>query len=930
MKTPARSFYWGDSTGSGRNVFCIFRRQFELDGSVRLAEIHLFADSLYRLRVNGAIVGHGPARFVPSHPEFDTYDIHAFLRPGSNEVVVEANSRGVKCYQAVLGSGAVAVWGQIVTYAPGREESVISLDMPADWISARDGSWDRNAEKFSFAQGPVEIRDLTVPVPTMWGPPVEVSSERFGSLRPRSIPMPSERFVEPKTVVIAAPLQDHHHREGFRFPVEFDGGRIPFFTHIHSPEDQEVDLGVFWGPSFLDGVELDHRKCDLRGNRENVRVRLTPGWHFFFGYPEILAPGWAWLLDFPTDRGISMRALPDADCRHAFFHRESADFFEDSLQAMRAHPPASLTDLEGFPAEWQGTPLGGSPSSPAREMAWDLACPPVVSDASWREPLQIPMGEGREGTVVLDFWEEFLGHACFEIEAPAGTLVDVGYDERLNGDRMIGFYQCNHLVNAADRMILPGGRQRIEMFHERGGRYLQLTFRHASAPVTLYAVGVRSSLADYTIEGKFRCGDEIFDWTWDVGVATQLSSMVDGWVDPWRERGLYLGDALVEAHCTGKFTRDRRLEKWCLRLWAHAQRADGQMPDVVPSDREYCLNDYSLLWVQLLWNYWAATGDVGLVAELWESVGRILKSPVWKEDSHGLWEVTETMRLFVDWGVVELPEARSGSNAILNAYRIRALECASGLAAVLGFGDESAEYASEERRVRRMFCEFLWDASHNRFAACLLNGRTSSVTSLHANALALAYGIATPSQVPAVLKYLEAGLSIDPDDPPAGTPELYFLYFVLDAFYKNGETKAAEELILNVYGKIRERGAWRLPETFSRYQSNLGSMCHGWSAAPMVFFSERILGVRFAEAGDPRTMLVVPESECLDRASGTVPHPFGLIHVSWAVYCGELQVNVTLPRGVRCIIQPAGRLALLPLQASVNGEKMSNGIPVPG
>ena len=57
-------FVWSDSHGTGRNVFCLFRRSFDLKTVPELAWLHLFADNQYRLQVNGELAAPGRCGFI--------------------------------------------------------------------------------------------------------------------------------------------------------------------------------------------------------------------------------------------------------------------------------------------------------------------------------------------------------------------------------------------------------------------------------------------------------------------------------------------------------------------------------------------------------------------------------------------------------------------------------------------------------------------------------------------------------------------------------------------------------------------------------------------------------------------------------------------------------------------------------------------------
>ena len=918
---------WCDESGQGRNVFNLFVRCFRVDAVPAAVPLHLFADSLYRLRVNGRIVGFGPARFLPSHPEYDSYDLARFLQIGVNTVLVEVHSRGVACFQAVASRGGFVAAGRTGMTGGGE----MDFATPGEWRVHQPEAWDRDAENFSFAQGPIEVLDgrrLPSGYPAFpdgtsaadwWRCPVAVSHpEHWGPLLPRSIPMPSLDRLIPQRMILAASIKEGLVRHGFNAGNQEIGQRQPFFTHLFSATDQEIDLGVFWGPVFVNGRELAHTNCGWRGNRQTARVSLRAGWNFVYGLPELLRACWTWLVDLPEVPGLLLRALPAANCEYAFGLGTPL-----RIPKGGTFPPApsSLDELSDDPATWKYVPIGSDQCSPARQLAWDLPGESWQEDRSFRDRLELP-ATGEAATVVLDFGREYIGHLHVEFETENGAILDIGYEERLTENGIPAYYLCNPFVNSADRIRVGAGRHQFDTFHERGGRYLQLTFRDRPGRVRIHRVEVIQKIADSKVVGEFRCDDALYCWVWQTGIETIRACMIDGWIDcPWRERGMYLGDVLVTAPATRKFIGDWRMEPWAIRLWARAQRPDGQFPDVVPSEqRPLC--DYTLLWVILLRNYWAATGDVALVHEVWPAVGRIFGSSIWRTGLGGLWETHPGCMLFVDWGATA--DEKLGVNGALNAFRFRALQCAAELAESIGQPDEQNAYASEAEKVRVAFHDILWDNPRQCFAACRIDGHLSDGPSFHVNALALAYGLADGPRQASALTYLKQGIQQN-NRCQDGHMELYFLTFLLQGLYQVGEARLAEEVIHDHYHAMRERNAWTFWETLKNGLAGRDSLCHGWSAAPLIFFSERILGVREEVPGDPTRMLVAPESTSLNEASGTVPHPQGVIRIAWRISQNEFLLALTLPDGVEARIAPVGRLADLelvrvPLEALLDDE----------
>jgi hypothetical protein len=610
--------------------------------------------------------------------------------------------------------------------------------------------------------------------------------------------------------------------------------------------------------------------------------------------PEgVSAPGW----DIPRSAGFGF-SMPSASVGH---YREAM--------------PASLADLPRGDLTWICEPASPGGTSPAREMAWDLLAGPPADPKDVRFPLALNPSGSEAATAVFDFGREFLGRVRIRVRAPEGTVLDVGYDERLRADGCIGFFANHPFVNNADRFILRGGAEEIESFHERGGRFLQITARHAAGPVVLEQVGVASSEPDLDWCGTFSCSSDVMNWTWNAAAATIRASTSDGWIDPWRERAMYLGDCLVEMDAARCLTRDRRLDRWALRLWARTQREDGQMLDAAPSDHETALCDYSLIWIFLLRNHWAATGDSALVGELFPHVLRILASPVWQADANGLWVAHPECTVFVDWGAPD--DAKAGTNACLNAFRFRALEFAAELASACG--RDPSGLSAGAARVANAFHETFWDPQHGRYCAAVVDGKMSSASALHANVLALAFGLASPDRHESIHAYLAPALEKN-HLADGDRLELYFLHYALGALVRVGDFTLAEQIIANHFGHMRGQEAWTLWETLNGGRRATGSHCHGWACSPTAYFHHEVLGVQSAHPLPPRTVLFSPAASSIKKASGTVPHRLGTIDANWLVENGILFASIRVPHGLDVVFEPRGNLAGLEARLTVNGR----------
>ena len=222
----------------------------------------------------------------------------------------------------------------------------------------------------------------------------------------------------------------------------------------------------------------------------------------------------------------------------------------------------------------------------------------------WPTPtLPLAFEVGPAWTLLADFEGEFLGHVRIDVDAPAGTVVDLAYDERLRADGCLDLFFCNPFVETADRSICAGGRETFETFHPRGGRYVQVTVRppaDAVEPATLHGLSVRDARCLVPVTGDFDCDDDTFNWAWTHGVASSRPARrTPSATRRGASAGTYLGDSYVQSLVHLCLSADHRIARQALRLFADGQRDDGQLPCVVPAWLRAPHGDFTLIYA--LW-----------------------------------------------------------------------------------------------------------------------------------------------------------------------------------------------------------------------------------------------------------------------------------------------------------------------------------------
>ena len=142
--------------GSLKNIFTYFRKTFDYPGGGKKVVAHISADSRYRLYVNGQYLGRGPARFDPTWPYYDEFDIASVLRPGKNVIAVLVHYYGEKTGW-YLGGVRPGLLFECSIEGAGGGPTLVKTD--ATWKYLRAPMWDQHAPRVSSALGFTELYD---------------------------------------------------------------------------------------------------------------------------------------------------------------------------------------------------------------------------------------------------------------------------------------------------------------------------------------------------------------------------------------------------------------------------------------------------------------------------------------------------------------------------------------------------------------------------------------------------------------------------------------------------------------------------------------------------------------------------------------------------------------------------------------------------
>jgi len=913
-------FVWKDAQGSGRQEKILFRRVVEIDEVVTKAELCLFGDSRYHLYVNGIHLAFGPTRFYPENPQYDRFDLRPYLKSGVNTIAVEVLSNGTETYQIPKSQGGFIAWGEIVS-----GDTVDILETPGKWKYLETNGFDEQAVRFSFACGPMEIYDARNEpegwvLPTYddrsWQAPMVIDGQsHWGRMTERGIPFLTMDEYSVKEIIGVYHLQqkDDLYHWSIKTPDETNSlyhstTKHPFlaYTYVYSPIDQDVKMGGFWGKYFVNGEEPFRQEPNLSNPvREDRWFKFKTGWNELVILGEGIWGMWDNYFSFP--RSAKLQLSPNQEFGDKRFLKVNALVGDDQREEIAAalkkakklsEIPDKIIDLcKAVSME----PIG---RNPARDISWLQA---DVSGNCKSDDYSTSVEGITEPTLITaDLGRKSLGAVFLDVEAPEGAVIDVGWSEDLNPQNGMPYLYKRDMINSACRFIADGIRTRYQTFKPYGVRYLVLLVRSSNGPVTVKKMGVVEQVYPYEKKGRFECSNPMLNEIWELGWRTLRVCSEDSYVDtPFRERGLYAGDALPEYAITLVTSGDSRLMKKSLLLFQDMYNESLEFG--VPTKH----NDFILKTLIALYWYCQMTNDLDLLRSVYPGYKRYLDSLEASKDPAGYYVSGlgsgQSRKVFLEWTKIDKQADLCAYQSIL----FGCFEMMSTLAHRLGIESDVEDFENRADHLKTVINQAFWDESKNIYFDGYLNGEKVNSHFMISSSMPLLFGIPDSGKTGHLLDFLDKESRDIGEISRNRKTTPYSSFYLLAAWYLNERSDLAERFIIQYWSRMIHQGNDTSWENFDIDFGNQGTASHAWSGHPTFFLSTEVLGVKlgFWDDLNSNRIRVEPQSATLNWARGTVPHPLGEVRVDWKIQGSLLLMKVDGPEGVELQIRPKGRLA---------------------
>lgn len=539
-------------------------------------------------------------------------------------------------------------------------------------------------------------------------------------------------------------------------------------------------------------------------------------------------------------------------------------------------------------------PVDLSAGDPARRVLASVAAP--VARASQADlPLRVTVPEGGAVRLTMDMGRIVSGLVQFEVEAPAGAVLDLSYEEEpIGGESRSAFP-----TRLGTRYVARGADDRFQAFDSNGLRYAYVLVHGAPGDVTVKRFAVRELVYPWAEGATFACSDEELNRIFRAGIRTVQLNSHDAFLDcPTREQRAWVGDGVVHQMVHLATNPDWRLAWRYLEL-GNSPRYDGILPMSVSGDIEagggLTIPDWSLHWVHGVYNLYRFAGDRAKVKSYLPTVERVLRwyEPYLTAEGH-LKDVTEWN--LVDWASI----SSADTSGVITALWARGLREFAEMAGWLGENASRAWGEALYATVKAGFDAF-WDERRGSYVDHIVDGEPCPEMSQLGGAFAIVSELAPrerwsrivetitdPNRLVVrswtggehgeyspekILKQLQGIYEPDWDvENEIVLGEPFISYVVHDAVALAGEAdrllglyRRWSQFLTDGYDTIGECWGW-------------GTHVHGWSCTPTRDMVSYTLGVTPAEPGYT-VARIAPRLGDLEWAEGRVPTPVGLIAV---------------------------------------------------
>jgi hypothetical protein len=516
-------------------------------------------------------------------------------------------------------------------------------------------------------------------------------------------------------------------------------------------------------------------------------------------------------------------------------------------------------------------------------------------------PLKIPSNS--HVTLLLDRHELQTAYPELGVSGGRDAEIHLTYAEALydaqgkKGNR--NEIEGRHIEGITDEFIADGGANRVfDPLWWRTWRYLQIEVTTKGQPLQLQSL--RAWFTAFPFEAKATINADIpqLDQIWETGWRTARLNANETYMDaPYWEQLQYIGDTRIQALISYAVAGDPRLARQAITNIDNSRTPEGITQSRYPSGLPQFIPPFSLLWINMLHDYWMYVDDLPFVKETLPHTRTVLDWYGSHLRPDGLLGKMNWWQ-FADWTAAYKygvpPQDADGGSTFLTLQFVGALQAAAEMESQYGSQERVRDYQAIIQKASDALIKENWDSTHGLFA----DTPAKNSWSQDANFLAVVSDVAPRDQQKQILKRLlgskrnEAatvdGISI----PPLSEPSYYFRFYLSRAL----EHAGLGDLYLGQLQPWYDMLNLGL-STWAETPEPTRSDSHAWSASPNYDLLTIVAGIKPIAPGFKKVQ-ISPHLEGLQHLEASMPSPTGLIYVAFMREGNRWNATLKLPNGL--------------------------------
>ena len=516
----------------------------------------------------------------------------------------------------------------------------------------------------------------------------------------------------------------------------------------------------------------------------------------------------------------------------------------------------------------------------------------------------------REVTLWIDNKNLDIGFPEMLLSGGKNSLVTFRYAESLfNPDRKTKPDRDdfnNKLFIGIPDFYVPDGSddQQFRPLSHRAFRFVQIQVRTADQPLTIHDFSFMHTAYPLEQKASFETDDpslnQLMAPVWRTASLCAQDLLMS---DAYYEQMQYVGDSKIHNLAILFMSGNDDLVRNQLRQTDWSRFPDGLTLACYPNDFHLVIPYYSLVWVDMVYDYMIWSGDRKFTRELTWGIENVLH---WFNDRlqpTGLLGPVEWWN-DMDWSPGfsngTPPSIGQGNSATLTLQFSISLQNAARIFEWLGDSLKANQYRERSDFILHSVKELCYDPIRGLFAETPQHNFYSQ----HTNMLAVISGMVTGKESSDIMQKVISDKSLSPC-------ALFFRYYLLDALKECGLGDSIPGQLFPWYDMMKYHLTTftEIPVTWEGQRSD----CHPWATSPNIHFFKSMLGISPVSPGYEKVK-IEPSFGNLSFIKGSFPSKIGSVLFDLRKNKqGKVSATINLPEGMSGIFRYGGKeQALIP------------------